>query len=343
MAPVVRSLRSGVRPFDVEITAVQQHGPLLDEALVEWNLHDAYRIPVSNRGTLAGAFTSIVDGVQPRLTARRPDLVLVQGDTTTAFAAAVAASYQEIRVGHVEAGLRTGLDGPFPEEMHRRLIDSLSWVLYAPTERARRNLIREGILEDAIVVVGNTGVDAMTAAGFAHRTTLRNSCLVVVTVHRRENFGGGIEQVCIAVRRLVEEVPRLDVVYVLHANPLAREPAILGLTGIPRVRLVEPMPHQAFLNLLADAQVVITDSGGIQEETAALGCAVVVVRESTERQEVTESGLGRLVGANAELIVSCVMGALEAPTVEVDVLSGPYGDGRAAERIRADLGRRFAR
>jgi UDP-N-acetylglucosamine 2-epimerase (non-hydrolysing) len=278
----------------------------------------------------------------------RPDSVLVQGDTLTAFAASLAATYEQCAVAHVEAGLRT-LDPrePFPEEFHRRLIDTLAWVHYAPTTRARDNLLTEGCAAERVSVVGNTVVDAMRRMlGYDPERAPAPEAppyRMVVTAHRRESFGNGIGNICEAVRRLVRERSDLEVVYVLHSNPEAHQPAHQLLGDLERVRLVRPLHYREFLSILASSHLVLTDSGGIQEEAPYLGKPVLVARTRTERPEALEHGNAELVGTDRLQIASAVCRLLDDRALYLRRAARvePFGDGHASERIREDLRRRW--
>jgi UDP-N-acetylglucosamine 2-epimerase (non-hydrolysing) len=290
---------------------------------------------------------------------RQPDVVIVQGDTTTNFGASLAAFYERVPVAHVEAGLRSAdLHNPFPEEAHRILTDSLAAVHYAPTDRARKNLLAEGRDPTTIQVVGNTVVDALYAAiasadgatdsamprppnpGDGPHKTMRS---VLVTAHRRESFDTGIDALCGALLMLTRDRDDVEVTYVLHPNPQARRPALARLTGASRIRLVEPLPYTKFVRAMSAADLVVSDSGGIQEEAPYLGVRVLVTRTTTERQEVTESGWVRLVGLDTGAIIDGIKDALDGTAwTTPSQPTRPLGDGHAAEMIRDDLIHRFA-
>ncbi len=363
LAPVVRELRRQGVPFRVCVTA--QHRELLDPLLELFGIPVHYDLNVMRPDQDPfHVTTAVLRGLKPLLRAAKPALVLVQGDTTSALAAALAASYERIPVAHVEAGLRTGLKhSPFPEELNRRLIDHLSDWLFAPTERAARNLRAEGIERGRVWVTGNTGVDALHMAvrderfgrtplpwppDLARRLGRR---LVLVTAHRREHLGEPLRRVCRAIRAIAERRPDVDVVYPVHKNPKVRAIVQEELKGAERVWLLEPLPYLAFLKLLARAEVALTDSGGVQEEAPSFGVPVLVLRDATERPEGVERGLARLVGTDPERIVRETLALLEGsrpararactraraaarPAKRPRLLAAnPYGDGRAAERI----------
>jgi UDP-N-acetylglucosamine 2-epimerase (non-hydrolysing) len=346
MAPVVRALLQSPERFAVELCAVGQQGAVLEQALDEWGLRPTVRVDLPSFDRRLGAtLSAIITAVEGHLADRRPDLVLVQGDTTTTLGASLAAFYAQIPVGHVEAGLRTFDPAqPFPEEAHRVLTARLAAVHYAPTAQARANLLAEGCAEASIVVVGNTVIDALRAVDVApHPPAPGSRRRVLVTCHRRENFGDGVRGLCEALRRVTQARPDVEVDYVLHPHPGACEPVRELLAGVPGVRLLDPMGHREFIGLLAGAWLVVTDSGGVQEEAAALGRPILVTRRSTERTEAVLDGTARLVGTRPDELFEAMMTLLDSPAAyermshPVDVL----GDGMAARRIFDDLGARF--
>lgn len=351
LAPVARALQKPPTRFHASLLAVRQQDQILDHALAEWDLVPEAAIDPGTRGKPLGAtLAAALGAIAEELAARPPDVVVVQGDTTTALAAALAAFYAQIPVAHVEAGLRTfDPRQPFPEEAHRAMIDRLATVHYAPTERARKNLLAEGVPEDRVLVVGNTGVDALFAAR-AGRAALPGARrgerrTVVVTGHRRESFGEGTAAVCEALVSLVRRRADVEVVYVLHPHPSARAPACAILAGQERIRLLEPMRYRDFVALLERAHLVLTDSGGVQEEAPYLGIPVLVTRAVTEREELVELGRAEVVGLEPRRIFEAVVELLddEARYQQMARPAAPYGDGQAALRIRADLERRLTR
>ena len=346
MAPVVRALSQSPERFAVELCAVGQQGAVLEQALDEWGLRPTVRVDLPSFDRRLGAtLSAILTAVEGHLADRRPNLVLVQGDTTTTLGASLAAFYAQIPVGHVEAGLRTFDPAqPFPEEAHRVLTARLAVVHYAPTAQARANLLAEGCADASIVVVGNTVIDALRAVDIApHSPAPGSRRRVLVTCHRRENFGDGVRGLCEALRRVTGLRPDVAVDYVLHPHPGAYEPVRALLADVPGVRLLDPMGHREFIGLLAGAWLVVTDSGGVQEEAAALGRPILVTRRSTERTEAVLDGTARLVGTRPDELFEAMMTLLDSPAAyermshPVDVL----GDGMAARRIVDDLGARF--
>lgn len=346
MAPVARALALRPERFAVELCVVGQQGAVLEQSLDEWGLRPTVRVdlPSFERG-LGATLSAILAAVSGHLADRRPDLVLVQGDTTTTLGASLAAFYAQVPFGHVEAGLRTGeLAQPFPEEAHRVLTDRLAAVHYAPTAQARANLLAEGCADGSIVVVGNTVIDALRAEEVvAAPAPPGGRRRVLVTCHRRENFGDGVRGLCEALRRVSAARPDVQVDYVLHPHPGASEPARALLGDAPGVRLLEPMGHREFVALLASAWLVVTDSGGVQEEAAALGRPLLVTRRSTERPEAVRDGAARVVGTRVVDLVDAICTLLDSPAAH-ERMSHPVdalGDGQAAQRIADDLLARF--
>jgi UDP-N-acetylglucosamine 2-epimerase (non-hydrolysing) len=342
MAPVIQAVAA--RPGCTSVViATAQHRELLDQALGWFGIKadrdlDLMEPDQPVHGLLSRGLPPLV----ALLSAERPDWVLVQGDTTTTFCAALAAFYQEIPVGHVEAGLRTGdLRHPFPEEANRRLTDALAHHCFAPTERSRANLLAEGIPPERITVTGNTGIDALlmlednAAGGDIFARMDMQSRIVLVTAHRRESFGLPLEAICRAIRRLVLENPDVTVLYPVHPNPHVRSPVYHYLNGCPRVLLVEPLPYPDLVQVMRRATLVLTDSGGIQEEAPSLGKPVLVLRDVTERPEGVEAGVAILVGTDEDRIVAEVSRLLRDGSAYAAMARrvNPYGDGKAADRI----------
>lgn len=352
MAPVVRALRGHDGAVDARVCVTAQHREMLDQELALFGIAPAWDLNLMAPGQDLTDLTSrMLPALRAVLHAWRPDIVLVQGDTTTAFAGALAAFYAHIEVAHVEAGLRTGdRYSPWPEEMNRRLVTALSTVHFAPTARARDNLLAEGVFASQVRVTGNTVIDALlgvveTARGTAARDLAARyeflsaaRRLIVVTGHRRENFGRGLESVCRALRRLAERSD-VEIVCPVHLNPNVKQPVheILGRTA--NIHLLEPLDYLPFVGLLDRAYLILTDSGGIQEEAPSLGKPVLVLRDATERPEAVEAGTVRLVGTDEERIVSEAERLLDDES-HYDSMArahNPYGDGRAAARIVKEL------
>lgn len=358
MAPVVLALAAaaGIEP---RVCVTGQHRAMLDQVLTLFAIVPDYDLAVmqANQG-LTDITTAVLKGLEPVLDDFRPDRVLVHGDTTTSFAASLAAFYRRIPVGHVEAGLRTGnIYAPWPEEMNRRLADAIADLHFAPTERARANLLAEGAAADRVVVTGNTVIDALlhVIARIRQDLPLRDELdrrfdflatgrgggqpkLVLVTGHRRENFGAGFERICRALARLAERGD-VEILYPVHLNPNVQGPVMRILGQRPRVHLIDPVDYLAFVCLMDRAHLIITDSGGIQEEAPSLGKPVLVMRETTERPEAVEAGTVRLVGTDEDLIIRETERLLDNADAYAAMARAhnPYGDGRAAERIVATL------
>jgi len=353
LAPVIQELSRRAREFQPVVLVTAQHRQMLDQVLRVFDITPDYDLDVMRPGqSLADVTVGVLRGVERVLRRVGPDLVMVQGDTTSALAAALAAFYERIPVGHVEAGLRTGDKySPYPEEMNRRLVSSLADLHFAPTRTARDNLLREGVPRGRIRVTGNTVVDALRAIR-ASKAKWRVPVLdriapgqrvVLVTAHRRESFGPGFGRICRALRTIVERSPDVEVVYPVHLNPNVRRPvrAILGRN--PRVHLLEPMEYLPFVRLMERAYLILTDSGGIQEEASVLGKPVLVMRDVTERPEAVAAGIARLVGTDTDMIVSATERLLRsaAPYRSMAHVRNPFGDGRASRRIVDVLSRFF--
>jgi UDP-N-acetylglucosamine 2-epimerase (non-hydrolysing) len=348
MAPVVAVLAS-TPGFHSSLCVVGQQGHILDQALAEWGLEPTYRVDLLGEDRrLAAMLAAMLPPLADCIEDAKPDLVLVEGDTTTNLGASLAAFYAGVPVAHVEAGLRTGdLTHPFPEEMHRVLVDQIATFRYSPTEGARDNLRAENVDRSSIAVVGNTVVDALLEVRqrpwHGRIPVPADKRLLLVTAHRRESFGAGMLGICTAIRRLLRSRSDLYVVYVLHPNPAARRHAVRLLAGVPGVFLAEPQPYQEFIQLLSRSYIVLTDSGGIQEEAPYLGVPVLVTRDTTERPEAAQQGAARIVGTNPTSIVTAVTELLDDPSVHAAMArpTSPYGDGYAASRIVADIAGRL--
>lgn len=349
MAPVIKAIQSA-DGLQCRVWSTGQHRAMLDQVLAFFDIvTDADLGVMTHDQSLNETFGKIVTGVDHLLARDAPDLLLVHGDTSTAAAAAVAAFHRRIPIAHVEAGLRSGrMDQPWPEEFNRKLVDMVSTRLFAPTEGARRNLIDEGVSPDKILVTGNTVIDALLdameriASGTAVRQALDarfaylddNRPLVLVTGHRRENFGQGFRDICLALGRL-SEVDDIQIVYPVHLNPNVLEPVKALLGNVRGVYLIDPVDYPSFVYLMSRATVILTDSGGVQEEAPSLGKPLLVMRDVTERPEAIESGAAQLVGTDPDRIVAGVRTALAQP-MRPDVVN-PYGDGLASARIVQEL------
>jgi UDP-N-acetylglucosamine 2-epimerase (non-hydrolysing) len=355
LAPVVRRCREHPHEFETRVVVTAQHRALLDQALCAFAIKPDYDLDLMQPGqSLCDSTSRIVAALEPLLVEENPDLVLVQGDTTTTFCGALAGFYRGIPVGHVEAGLRTGdFAQPFPEEMNRVLTTRLATLHFAPTAAAAENLRCEGVPAARIFVTGNTGIDAVieTRDGLA-TGRLRSEGLpaldsrkklILVTAHRRESFGEGFERICEALARLAARGD-VQIVYPVHPNPHVSEVVNRRLSSCPAIKLVEPLPYVPFVDLMRRAHVLLTDSGGIQEEGPSLGKPVLVMRDKTERPEAVEAGTARLVGTDPGRIVSETVLLLEDDTeyLRRSQVHNPYGDGCASARIRDIIRSHFA-
>lgn len=350
MAPVVRMLENHPEAFSVHTCATAQHREMLDQVVAHFGIRIAHDLDIMTPGqSLARVTARAVEGVQAFLERTGPDWVLVQGDTTTTFAAALAAFYGRVPVGHVEAGLRTGdPHSPYPEEMNRRLTGALATLHFAPTPAGRDNLLRENVRRENIRVTGNTAIDALQMVLSQPRPAALPRLFpadrrgILVTAHRRESFGVGLRSICAALRRLAGRRSDVHLVYPLHPNPNVRAVAIDALSGLPNVTLTEPLDYRTFVWAMAECALILTDSGGIQEEAPSLGKPVLVLRDCTERPEAIAAGVARLVGTDEAAIVRETERLLddEAAYGAMARAVNPYGDGQAAARIGAELLRR---
>lgn len=340
LLPVVKELRKFPELASLIVCTTGQHRELLNQMLQTFSVTPDFDLGIMTENqTLFDIVTKSLTGIKPILDSTHPDLLLVQGDTTTAFACALAAFYEKIPVGHVEAGLRTfDIYYPFPEEMNRKLISGIASLHFAPTENNKKNLLREGIDKSRIFVTGNTVIDALFTVLKENqkKTPLSNPRLkILVTAHRRENFGEPIENICLALKEIVKRNKNVEVVYPVHPNPNIKGPVYNILSGQERINLIQPLDYAPFVNLMNDSYLILTDSGGIQEEAPALGKPVLVLRNETERPEAVEAGTVRIIGTQKDKIVSAVE-MLFNNKAEYDKMAhaiNPYGDGRASSRI----------
>ena len=349
MAPVVLALQES-RDIEVRVCVTAQHREMLDQVLQLFDIVPAFDLNIMTPGqSLNGIVSTVLSDLEPVFEDFAPHLVLVHGDTSTTLAASLAAYHKQIRVGHVEAGLRTGnLYSPFPEEANRKLTSALVDIHFAPTDGAALNLQNEGVDPANILVTGNTVIDALLSAkgrvdqdasiaeGLASRFPFLddNKRVILVTGHRRESFGDGFERICDALIQL-DAIPDVEIVYPVHLNPNVQEPVYRRLAKTNNVNLIDPQDYLPFVYLLMRSHIVLTDSGGIQEEAPSLGKPVLVMRETTERPEAVEAGTVELVGTNAELIVTKIRALLEDAEAygRMSQAHNPYGDGEAARRI----------
>lgn len=348
MAPVVKAL-AACPDIDARVAVTAQHREMLDQVLHLFDIVPDYDLDIMKPGRGLTEITSgVLAGLKPVFEEVKPDLVLVHGDTTTTLAASLAAYYQRIPVGHVEAGLRTGnIYSPWPEEINRKVTGAITRLHFSPTERARDNLLAENVLSGHIIVTGNTVIDALhevvtnleaDKALTAHLAELfaldPQRRMILVTGHRRESFGDGFERICEALARLSRRED-VQVVYPVHLNPNVKGPVERTLGNLPNVRLIAPQDYLPFVYLMSRAAIILTDSGGVQEEAPSLGKPVLVMRETTERPEAVEAGTVRLVGTDTDRIVANVTELLDNSTAyeAMSIAHNPYGDGKAAGRI----------
>ena len=344
MCPLVKELRK--RPaFEVKVCVTGQHRSMLDMVLDTFAVEADYDLSImKEKQTLFDVTINILDGIRKVLLLEQPDLVLVHGDTSTTFAAALACFYLQIPVGHVEAGLRTyQIDSPYPEEFNRQAVSVISRFHFAPTELAKRNLIREGKDADHIYLTGNTAIDALkftVREDYVHPELewARDSRLILITAHRRENLGQPMRNMFQAIKRVLQEHPDVKAIYPIHMNPLVREIADEILSDVDRLHMIEPLDVLDFHNFMARCHLILTDSGGIQEEAPSLGKPVLVMRDSTERPEGIKAGTLKLVGTEEETIYKEFQLLLEDPQLYQSMAhaSNPYGDGNACKYI-ADI------
>ncbi len=352
LMPVIKLLNAQSDHVVSRVCVTAQHRGMLDQVLNLFDIqpHIDLNLMQHNQTPLQVA-AAVMRELEPIVKAERPDWMLIQGDTTTVMAAALVGAYSSVKVGHVEAGLRTyNKAQPFPEEINRLVASAVADLHFAPTERARLNLLRENIPEERIVVTGNTIIDALnyvvqqpvnTTALPIPLTELENPALrwILVTLHRRENFGQPVQDVCDALRQIVESDSGIRIVFPVHPNPQVQEPVYQALKDVPNVYLLPPLDYFTLVAVMKRVYLILTDSGGIQEEAPGLGKPVLIMRDVTERPEAVEAGVARLVGTNTELIVATVRQLLHERDVYRIMSQGknPFGDGHAAERIVATL------
>lgn len=368
MAPLVKHLQSRTDEFSTIVTVTGQHREMLDQVLRLFDITPDHDLNIMKPGQdLYDVTARVLTGMRDVLDAERPDVVLVHGDTTTSTAAALAAFYRQIPVGHVEAGLRTyNIYSPWPEEINRQMTSRIATFNFAPTPLSRENLLNERVADESITVTGNTVIDALymvvdkiksdiTLADSLHDSLLRQGYdtsrlavgrrLVLITGHRRENFGSGFINICLAIKQLAEANPDVDFVYPMHLNPNVRKPIreVFGddLTTIPNLFFIEPLEYLEFVYMMEKSYIILTDSGGIQEEAPGLGKPVLVMRDTTERPEAIDAGTVRLVGTDRSVIVDNVTRLLNDKEFygSMSEAVNPYGDGKASPRIADRLAR----
>lgn len=345
MAPVVLELQKHADWIQTIVAVTAQHRQMLDQVLDLFQITPDYDLDIMSQGqTLYDITTKSLMGLKDVLAKEKPDLVLVHGDTTTTFAGALASYYQQVPVGHVEAGLRTGdIYSPFPEEMNRKLTGAIAAIHFAPTATAKANLLKENVNPSHIYVTGNTVIDALmtTVAGDydfgddLKDVDFHNHRVILLTTHRRENLGEPMRHIYKALRRIIEEIPDTEIVFPVHRNPLVRKVVEEELAGVDRIHLIDPMEYEPFANLMSLSSLVLTDSGGIQEEAPSLGKPVLVLRNTTERPEAVEAGTVRLIGTDKDVVYAETKRLL-TDQAAYDAMSNavnPYGDGKASQRI----------
>jgi len=345
MAPVIKEFRKYQNSFDVKVCVTAQHRQMLDQVLNLFEIVPDYDLNIMKPNQdLYDITANVLLSIKDILKRENPDLIFVQGDTTTTFAASLASFYQKVPVAHIEAGLRTyNIYSPFPEEINRQLTTRIAKYHFAPTNRARENLIREGINVDKIYITGNTVIDALLEVIEKIKNkeikinnyNITDRKYILITGHRRENFGKGFESICYALKEIAINNPDIDIVYPVHLNPNVQKPVFEILSNIPNVYLIEPLDYEPFVYIMDKSYIILTDSGGIQEEAPSLGKPVLVMRDTTERPEAVEAGTVRLVGTDKEKIVNEVEKLLYDKN-EYEKMSkavNPYGDGKASERV----------
>lgn len=341
MAPLVKELETRER-IESLVCVTAQHRQMLDQVLQAFHITPDYDLNIMQQGqTLADITTRALTGLQEVIQKVKPDIILVHGDTTTTFAGALAAFYNQVTIGHVEAGLRTyNKYSPYPEEMNRQMVGVMTDLNFAPTEKSAENLRSEGKKEKSIFITGNTAIDAMSHTvkeDYHHEVLdwLEGDRMILLTAHRRENLGEPMYHIFRAVKRIVEEFPDVKVVYPIHMNPIVRKIAGETIGNVDRIRLIEPLEVVDFHNFINQSYLILTDSGGIQEEAPTLGKPVLVLRDTTERPEGIEAGTLRMAGTNEETIYTMTKELLENEELyrEMSVAKNPYGDGKASIRI----------
>ena len=350
MAPLINLLKNQKRDFDVKVCVTGQHQEMLYQVLNFFSIKPDFDLRVMKPNqTLFSISADIISKLEPILGEVNPDIILVQGDTTSAFIGALAGYYKQIKVGHLEAGLRSGdMYSPFPEEINRKLISNIANWHFAPTLRAKRSLLSEGVNEESIAVVGNTVIDALLLGldiihheqGDIYKKKFEfvdfSKKVILCTGHRRESFGGGFDEMCEAIKDIAQKNSRdVEIVYPVHLNPNVQEPVHRILGGVRNIHLIDPLDYPSLIWLMSKSYIVLTDSGGIQEEAPALGKPVLVMRNVTERQEGIEAGVAKLVGTDRKTIVSEAQQLIESRE-SYDMMSNssnPYGDGTTSAQI----------
>jgi len=357
LAPVIKELEKYPEGFEVITVTTAQHRQMLDQVLRLFEITPSYDLDImEDSQTLSGITSRIIENFDPVVKREKPDWLLIQGDTTTTFISALIGFYYKIRIAHIEAGLRThNKYHPFPEEINRRLTGVLTDFHFTPTEKAKQNLLSEGIPRKNIFVTGNTVIDALfiTLKKLKKDRPKLQSLdsqfsflsprlkFILVTAHRRENFGNPLQNICLALKEIIKHNDNLEIIYPVHLNPNIQEPVNGILKGNKRVHLINPLDYESFIWLMEKSYLILTDSGGIQEEAPSLGKPVLVLREVTERPEAVEAGTVRVVGSNKNRVVQETQRLLDDKTLyeKMSKAANPYGDGKASKRIVEILGR----
>ena len=351
MAPLVKELKKREK-IECIVCVTAQHREMLDQVLETFNIVPDYDLNIMKQGqTLADVTTNALVGLEKVIKETKPDIVLVHGDTTTTFAGALAAFYNQVAIGHVEAGLRTyDKYSPYPEEMNRQMVSCLADMHFAPTEISANNLIKEGVAEKDIFITGNTAIDAMATTvkeDYSHPELewLNGSKMILLTAHRRENLGEPMRHIFRGIKRAVDEIPNVKVIYPIHKNPKVREVANEVFGTDDKIKLIEPLEVFDFHNFQNKSYIILTDSGGIQEEAPSLGKPVLVLRDTTERPEGITAGTLKLVGTDEDTIYNEVKKLFEDQSEysKMSKASNPYGDGHASERIVDAIIKRYNR
>jgi UDP-N-acetylglucosamine 2-epimerase (non-hydrolysing) len=352
MAPLVKEFQKYPQVFDTRVCVTAQHREMLDQVLDFFEIKPDYDLDLMKPGqNLYGLTATIIESLKPILEEFTPDYVFVHGDTTTTMAGSIASFYSGAKVCHVEAGLRTNNKlSPFPEEINRQITGRICDYHFAPTETSKSNLLKENISEDSILVTGNTVIDALIKSVDKVNENpsqliqelskqIGNKEVVLVTGHRRENHGGGFERICIALKRIAEDDTNRLIIYPVHLNPKVQEPVNRILSGVSNVILIDPLAYQDFIWLMNRSKIIITDSGGVQEEAPSIGKPVLVMRDNTERPEAVEAGTVLIVGTNTERIIKEAIKLLTDKELycKMSILHNPYGDGKSCERIVAHI------
>ena len=354
MAPLVKEFQKYPEKFETKVCVTAQHRQMLDQVLDIFDIIPDYDLNIMTPNQDLYDITSkVLLGMRDVLKEFKPDIVLVHGDTTTSTVAGLAAFYQQIKIGHVEAGLRTyNMQSPWPEEMNRQVTDRICDYYFAPTEQSRQNLLNEGIADEKIYITGNTVIDALLMAVemiqckpevkkqieetlIASGYEITNRYYILVTGHRRENFGDGFLNICKALQEIAITHPEMDIVYPVHLNPNVQKPVYDLLSDVKNVYLIKPLDYLPFVYLMQNCHLILTDSGGVQEEAPSLGKPVLVMRNTTERPEAVEAGTVKLVGTDYETIVNSVSSLLNNQSIytQMSQAHNPYGDGKACERV----------